>query len=455
MSISFKRNIRQFNLLLFSFIYLLAEITHYSLFITLSAILLIIVVIQTVPYIGKFNRTISLALFLLGGVFLLNTTSSMNDWITAFSANAGLVVLFIALPFLNFPFYYDEYESALRDFYAKNIKGLFQFSNFSTLMTYSLSSLVNIGSFPIVYNVVRKSTDLKNKEKTLCQCMMRANTAALFWSPNFVAVAVILHYLNIPWIKIVPMGLILSLLVIISIWISVLAKIKVYRIEYQEDNIDQCSHGQGKNRLRSLGLIFIQLILLVVFFNIFTDLNILTIVPLIAFIYPFLLAIMRQKLAVYKNKFKNYYNVKLLNINNEIIIFAAAGFFGKSLEISGVGKIIPSLLHLENINSPFLATLIILALVIFTGIIGIHPVVTCSVIASTILPETLGITLYSYAFTLLAAYGLSVLVSPFSGTTLVTAGLFKRTSWDVGVRLNIVYTLSMALVFAIVLPFIP
>ena len=46
--------------------------------------------------------------------------------------------------------------------------------------------------------------------------MLRGNLAALFWSPNYVAVAVIIHSLDIPWISIVPLGLSISILILLS-----------------------------------------------------------------------------------------------------------------------------------------------------------------------------------------------------------------------------------------------
>lgn len=444
----------QITLITFSISYLLAEFTNSFFFSSLTAFLLVFIVIQTFPKARKTNKRISFILFLLGSIFLIRTNSSYADWIKAISSNGGLVVLFIVLPFLSFPLYFENYEKCLRNFSLKHICSVTRFGNLSASLTYFLSALLNVGSFPIVYSLFDKTIEFREKDKTLWLSMMRGNTAAIFWSPNFVAVAVILHYLELPWISILPLGISLSILVMISNWLTLYMRVKKNNIKISEHIEDFKLSKDDKRGLLKLSGIFIVLISMIGFFNIFTSLKLLVIVPIVALIYPISLAIVQKKVKSYKKQLKVYFSHSLLGIKNEVLIFAAAGFFGKSLELTGIGKLIPSLLNLNNIHQPFLA---IMAIMLFMGtlaIVGIHPVVTSTAIATSMTAGMLGLSLYGYAFTLLASYGLSVLVSPFSGMTLVMSGLTKHSSWELGPKMNIIYCVGMSLIFAILIPFI-
>lgn len=438
----------------FSITYLLAPLTSSSILFSISAFLLVIVVCQSLLLATPVNRYISITLFLTGSFLLFYKNAALNEWIVSIGANSGLVTLFIALPFLGFPLSYEDYHTTLKVLSAKYMKNDIYFGNLSHLITYCLSALLNLGSFPIIYNLFGNDTTSSQKEKTLRIAMTRGNTAAIFWSPNYVAVAVILYYLNIPWISIVPMGLALSLAIVLSTWFSTMLRVKFAGPQPVQKTVSLAGTDMNFRLVAKLAVIFITLLSLVAFLTIFTTWNILVIVPIVAIIFPLILALIQNKLLIYRQQLHNYYSTTLSNLKNEVIIFAAAGFFGKSLEITGVGKIVPSLLQLDNIHQPFLAILAIMLVMGVLAIVGVHPVVTSSAIAASIGADTLGLSLSAYAFALLAAYGLAVLVSPFSGMSLVMSGLTKRSAWEVSLLDNMLYSVGMALFFAAVIPFI-
>jgi hypothetical protein len=204
-------------------------------------------------------------------------------------------------------------------------------------------------------------------------------------------------------------------------------------------------------------LIVVSLLLLglVAILNIFTTLNILVIIPLVAIIFPLLLALIQRKLTIYQEQLDKYYHISLPNIRNEVVIFAAAGFFGKALELTGVGKAATTFLHLEVMQQNGLFFLAITVLVSIMAAIGVHPVVTTSAIASAFTASSLGITPLTYTYVLLASYGFAVLVSPFSATSLVLAGLVGKSSWEVGPKINLRFAVITALLFAAVFSLLP
>lgn len=446
------KSLRQIMLLSFGLLYLAAYFTGSNILFSFSALLLVIVVCFTLPLASKANRNVSLALFILGALLLYTKNAPWQEWLTAVGANGGLVLIFLALPFLTFPLHYDNYELVLKNFSLKYITNAVKFGNLAAFLGFFLSSVLNMGALPIVYNLLKKSGESLQAENVLLSSITRANTAGAFWSPNYVCVAVILHSLKLPWLTtIFPYGLLLSLLVILSNWFSLIIRPKPLPTQLfpanqlKEIYID-------KKKLGKLAGIFLSLIIITAVLNVITTWNILIIVPVVALFYPLLLALLESKLTNYLEQLHCYYFDTLLSIKNELVIFAAAGFFGKSLEISGMGRVIPKVLRIEQFNQPSFAILLIMLVVAFLAIIGFHPVVTTSAIAASISAGSLGISSHAYAFALLAAYGLAALVSPFSGMSLVMAGLTKRSSWEVSLGLNKLYAIGMAVILALIIP---
>ena len=124
--------------------------------------------------------------------------ADLEHWVSALGSNTGLVALFISLPFLSFPLKYENYQSSLEKFSLKYIKNTVTLANFSALLTFFLASLLNLGAMQVVYNLLYQKKASLDYERILFRSMLRGNLAALFWSPNYVAVAVIIHSLDIP-----------------------------------------------------------------------------------------------------------------------------------------------------------------------------------------------------------------------------------------------------------------
>ncbi|NLW24343.1 MAG: hypothetical protein GXY91_03720 [Clostridia bacterium] len=446
--------LRQPVLIVFALIYMLNVFTPFSrILIPLSTFLLIIMVLQTLPFASSASKSISMLLFLLGGVFLYLNEASYYNYLEALSSNTGLVVLFIVLPLLSFPLYYDDYENTLKSLSLKYINGPVRFGNISAFLTFFLCSILNIGAFAIIYELFKQTKEFTKSQKVLFNSMLRGNFAAIFWSPNYVGLAAIIHTLNVSWVSILPAGLLIAGIILLSNSILILLQTK------KNDNNTIHDYNSSaipleKDKIRNLLFIFLGLISLVAILNSFTSLEILEIIPLVALFFPFVLAVFQKKLPIYKKLLHKYYFDKLLKINNEVLIFAAAGFFGKSLEISGIGAMVPSLLRIENIHQPAIAIFTIIFIVSLLAFVGVHPIVTTTTIGTTISAGSLGISLTAYTFVLIAAFGIAVMVSPVSGTTLVISGITKHSSFEMGPRLNKFYALGMAVFLAFFIPIV-
>lgn len=444
-------NFRRITILLFAAAYIFSAFTSLTFFFYLSAVLLILVVVQILPQVNPTNRNISSILLVLGGTLLLYHDVSLQQWLTAIGSNSGLVTLFIFLPFLSFPLDYENYEDDLKGVSHKYIHDPVRFGLVSSLLNLFLSSLLNLGALPIVMNLLKSSAQTLKEEQTLYLSLVRTNMAAVLWSPNYIAIALVVGQLGLRWINILPIGFFLSLLIIFLHIISIKVRVKLRKDESLPDAIT-AEGNYSKSKLWRLALTFLGLMLSVALLNIFTTWNILLIIPAVAIFYPLGLAVLQDKMAHYRRGLQRYWTSSLLSIGNEVLLFAAAGFFGKSLEISGVGSIITELLPLLNLHRPALLILVIITATTVLALVGIHPVVTTSALVATVKVEALGISLFTFAFTLLASYCLACLVSPFSATALTISGLTKQNPWDLSFRANIVFAGFMAFIYALLIP---
>ena len=452
--LNIKGRLIQLNMLFFGVFYLVTAFFPSPLFRILTALFLVAIVCQSLPAAKPINKYISSVLFLLGGMLLVQSGASFDDWVTAIGANSGMVMLFIVMPMLSFPLAYDDYEIVLRHLSVRYINNVLRIGSIYTLITMFLGTILNIGAIQIVYDLFPKGSKVSGVEKTLHLSIVRGMSAANFLAPNYISMAVVLYYLEIPLTSVLPRGLVFSLVIILVHWLTVKWKYRLGGIALFTIPAAQIATPPPLLKTVKLTMSFLGLLVMTVLVNIFTKLNILVIIPIIALSYPLALAVILGRTAEYRDEIRRYLP-SLATLNNQVSIFAAAGFIGKVLEISGVGQMIPALLRLDIINTPSLAVLVIILLAILFAICGVHSIVTVTALAASVSSADVGVSVLAYAYALLAAYSMAVLLSPFSGTSLIVSGLTQRTPWDVSLRSNWLYCLIMIAFFALVIPFIP
>ncbi|MBZ4655152.1 MAG: hypothetical protein JG781_2509 [Peptococcaceae bacterium] len=442
---------RQLLHLAFLGIYLASVITKISVLNVMLAIFLLLLVGQAVFGASSSNQKVAMALFTLGGASLAFAGAPVTDWLTALTFNAGLVALFVALPLFSFLLYYEDYQQAITDFFQKYVRGKSGFNILTAWLSFILGAILNLAGIHMLYHLLEKNAGDFENRTGFYQALVRGNLAGVFWAPNFMSVAVVLQYVHISWLKIAPLGVLLS--VIMLVFISLLFIIGNRRNQTKAFTQPEPLEFSWKPLFHLL-LVYVGLIFTVSLFNIFTPYKILTIVPLVALIYPLLLALIQNKMDIYLKQLDNYYHCSLLKLKNEVLLFASVGFFGKALDITGIGAEVSHYIPLEQVSLPALAVFMVLSGMGILSMVGIHPVVSISALAATIGYNTLGVSPQAYAYTLLLGYAIAVMVSPFSGMSLVMSGLTGENPWNAVPRLNILFALAATFLYSVILPFI-
>ncbi|KJS23559.1 MAG: hypothetical protein VR72_00095 [Clostridiaceae bacterium BRH_c20a] len=440
--------------LLFIFLYFANIFMESSTINTSIALIVIFLLLINLPFLTGVNKYVSLILFLGGLVLLIYFKGDITHWISAFTKNAGLICLLITVPLLAIPLAFEDFQQAISSSTQKYLNDSQSFYLITNILAYSMGMLINVAGISIVYQLLYKSAE-QYPRSLFITALTRGYGCCVFWSPNFISVAVILHYLDLPWISIAPWGFVFAG---ISIFVAYVLQ-KFSSLPNANDNISDLNFvsmdKENTKILRKLIMLGSFLLFLIVILEYFTGKSVLVIVPLVAVIFPFVVAILWKKQFIYFQALFNYYNTSLPKMKNEIVLFTVAGFFGQALTIAGIGELLPKAISNSGIEHSFLYILLIIAIMVFPSLIGIHPVVSGSTIAVTLPVSMLPLMPIQYAMTLLTGWTLAILLSPFSGTVLVTAAVTNETPFNVGMVWNWRYALILSAVYILILPFIP
>lgn len=434
-------------------LYLLWMITGHSFFKVIIGIFLIGLTLQAIPDSSSVNRVVALILFSLGGASLYFSGASAGEWLTSLTNNGGLVALFISLPLFSFILSYHDYRTAIKNSFQLYIKGRTGFSILSAWLSFILGSILNVAAIHMMYFLLIDNAESYGVKKEFLKAIVRGNMAAVFWAPNFMAVAIVLTYMKLSWLDIAPLGFLLSLISMLIISGLFMFPGNKEKTAVSPGDLSQAARESSKRTLKHLIVVYLGLIVFVALLNICTDYQILTIVAIAALTYPLGLALVERKTVQYKKEFQEYLKTTLPNIKNEVLLFASVGFFGKALDITGVGPLIFSHLHLNDISNPILAILAIIIMMSLLSVVGVHPIISISAFAPSIQYADFGLSALAFAYTLLLGYSNAVISSPFSAISLVMAGVTGGSPWDTP-RHNWMMALLLAVFFAFLLPLV-
>ncbi|MFZ5946200.1 MAG: hypothetical protein ACOYVD_19090 [Bacillota bacterium] len=421
------------------------------------AVIVVLVMAVNLPFLKGSSRYISICLLIISLVIMLSIDAGISEWRAGLNKNVGIVSLLVTVPMLSFPLYYDNFQKAIVQISTKYLNTSFNFYSVTSLLSYSLGIFLNVASMNITYHLLEESKE-RYPISIFSSALTRGFNSCSIWSPNFVGVAVILEYLNLPWIKMAPIGFLLSLTTLLF---SIKYEQLIERVKPKSS--EKTSYQGWKNslvtedrkllfRLASIGIL---LILLIIITEILTGLSVLVIVPIIAFLAPFMLALLWGKGHVYKHCFNNYLWGKLPKMENEIVLFLTAGLFGQAVNSTNVGSYAVNFINSLNIQHGSILITILMLIIVLLSLLGIHPVVTTSTIALTLPISQVPLVPIQYTLTLLTAYAVAALLSPISGTVLVAAGIFKENPFNIGIGWNWKYSCSLMVLYIVLLSMIP
>ncbi|MDX9870920.1 MAG: hypothetical protein RBT41_00695 [Clostridia bacterium] len=439
-------HIRRLLIILFILTYLLSYFTAIPALAVLNGFILAFVLLQGFLGMPKVTKTVSLGLLVIGAMILFAIKASWLDWLAAIANNAGLVTLFLVVPILGMPFFYNDYEQELKNVARQNIGNILTFSLLIFLVAHLLGGIISVGAVALVYEIFIGSAREIKAEKLMRIAMIHGYVTTGFWSPTWASMAAVVSTQGVSWFTIIPygFGLVLACLLLSFVYQRIkLARHPewVFKPSRQEEIHINWSH------ILSLVLLIVSLLLAILLFDLFTNWQLLIIVSIVALLFPVGCALVMNKGPELKSGLAHYYRQNILKSKNEVVLFTVAGFLGKALELSGAGEYIVRFIPESLSRHPFLLIVFICILMVLFSLGGIHPVVTGSALLGALQPALLNLSTLEFSLAILLGWTAAILLSPFSAMNLILSGLTGEASWNISKK-NALYGIVMIVMVA-------
>ncbi len=392
-------------------------------------------------------RVTAMILVGLGTILFIHEGADFHDYMLAYASNAALLSVLILVPLINVPIrmggYLDEI-SILYNHYLKNINYLYLLS---TGLTYVLSIILNFAAVFIVYQL----TDAERKQEIqakVFRALQRGYPLSIYWSPYFVSVGMIISYFHVAWVEIFLVGFLLSLL-------NLLIGYRVEKEAPDPPGVPEPEHerdvripsdpevvAKSWKKVRELIWIGVAITVLILAVEQFTDLTILSVVPIIVIISTILWPLYLGEFSQLKSEINKYIAMDLPRMKGEIALFVSAGFFGQAVLLAGFSNDVLHLLQYAGIDQAFPLSIVLFCSVIALSFIGIHPFVSVLTFCISLSGSELVVGSERFiSMVLLASWPITTAVSPFSGMVLYISSFTAESPFRVGLKNNWRYCL--------------
>ncbi|BAU28296.1 hypothetical protein DFP93_101374 [Aneurinibacillus soli] len=436
--------------------YILLQFFHQHWLEIGLSIIIGLIIVTILPTLRGSTMVVSVVL-LVGGIILLSANRApVQEWLAGFRINLTLVALFIFSPLLGIPIKIGGYVQALKSVFKEKMNQPYFFFLGSSILTHILGTVLNIGSTAIVYHL---STASKIRvPRLLADGISRGFGSAIFWSPYFAAMALVLSQLPITWSSIVLPAIGLAL---ISFVVSLLIDLPIIRQVTAEDNQDdeeeivhQTARTSGIKKVVELFSILLAIMAIVLVIERLSNFGMVVIICLVSLVFSFVWCMLAGKTGEYVRELRDHTFLSIPRMKKEVVLFLVAGFFSSALSHVNLGTF-----FVEQLNQVFGSFIIgkacfLSILVVLSAMIGLHPIIMISIFVTTIQPELIGVSNAFFAVLLLGSFGIANVISPASGANNLLSNVLRADILDVSIRWNRNYVFAMAIILPIYLQLI-
>lgn len=342
------------------------------------------------------------------GVFL--------GWGQIFTVNLPLLAMFVAVAFLTLTNQTHEDPSLPKGNGAVVT---------TALGTHFLGAVINLSVLFVFGDRLQKNGTLTREQMVI---LARSFSAAAWWSPFFIATGVALTYApDMLWKKTLIPGLIMTGIAIIY---SVVEVCYIRKKEFSGYPI----------RFESLMIPLFLAGVVISVHHFWHEMNILILICLISPLGAFLFMRGRPRGEV----LKEFVQHRILSVNSQFALFLAAGVFSTGLK--SITHVYPALFSLEGLQFTPLLFAIVLGVMLVIGFMGVHPLVSISIVSPLLLP--LNPNHSQLAFLFLSSWAVSTGSSPLSGVGLAMVSRYHASPRQI-LQSNYHYVVVMWLVACI------
>lgn len=420
------------------------------------SVLVFITIISSLPSVKGPTKILSMCFLIIGIAVMFFQQASFKEWEEAATLNLSLITLFVFAPMFGIPVRSPVYVLALKRFYQLSIKGNKAFYLASQLLTQVLAVFLNVGSISIVYHLASIHRCSRNW-RLISNALNRGFAGAIIWSPYFSAMILVTNALNVSWTHLLPY---LIGYTFIYILLSFLEEFVPYKkLVYQEEaaaSLEETEEGYNPLKEESIKSLvpllcyLLMAILIIIALEQIDNIGMVVIISLSAIVYPMLWCLFNGSYSFYKKGAYHHIHEHLPSIKREIVLFLTAGFLSGAIRQTNIGEWLPSILNLFPLPISVVFSFITLFFIILTSLIGSHPIVLVTILATTVNPADVGISPEFFALLLIGSWSISNMISPASAVNNL---LSKEVHTKVSklMKINYVFTALLCIVLPLYL----
>ncbi|WP_018922066.1 hypothetical protein [Salsuginibacillus kocurii] len=394
--------------------------------------LTVILILYSLPFMAFFPKIMTIALFSVGHLVFFTQNLSVSYWQAGLIENLPLVALFVSVPLFAYPLQNGGYVEYVSRLVHRFLKTPFKIFSNIVILTSSLSTFMNLGSVRISFELFKE--DIQRDPKFYTRAISQGFSLAMCWSPYFAGVAIVLNMLNLPIFPFIFWGLLLMIsgTLVAILLVSKEAKIPLPQVEAAVTKEPQDKGASSWKKAIELLIVFVGMFASIFIFERMFDINLIILISVIAFIYPLLWAVLIKRTKEFVQSLGHYKDDILPRIHNEAILFIAAAFFAQMVQMTDVSIMISDFFTYLNSLSPFLVIFITILVIVVLGVVGIHQILTVSLIGASISLTDLAISIEALGLALIAGWSLSTAVSPVAALNLTLGNLLSRSPIKIG-----------------------
>lgn len=397
------------------------------------------------------QQIVGAVLFALGVGFAAFADRPWEAVLDGLTRSLAFMVLFFAVAWLQIPAARSPSLRAVRDaIFAQPAGRRFLYLSIGV---HGLGAFLNLAGPALLSDMIARQKDAETRGR-LSKALMQGFTSASAWSPFYVAVSVVLLAVpGVGWIEIAPYGLVLGAVMIACSF--GLDRLTMRRRDAGRPPPAAANLPYGTKR-RVLAVLVSLLVLVVGLvevagFSIPISLGIVG--PPFALIWTRLIAGPIPPVGGVERDLARRVVGGLAALRSEVIVFASANVFG-------VG--VASWLGPDRVGAWLAGTgfgadvglVALMAVIVGCGFAGLHPVILVILAGEVLPPAALGVSEPAMALALLAVWGVSTVISPFSATTLYLSRVSGVSPYTLAWRWNSAYgLLATVLLAAVVIGF--
>ncbi|GIQ69517.1 hypothetical protein DUZ99_18500 [Xylanibacillus composti] len=387
---------------------------------------------------GRVYQTISIVFLLLGGILALLAGGGIRQFLHAFTTNALLVSLLYVLPFMNHIMIAGRYDRQILSMLKANVRNARQLYVRTSILTYALSLFIFLSAIPTAFRTVKDLHIQQSAQfvhRFASRVILRTFSAATVWSPVEVFIAVAVAATKVSYITLFPWLIGFSVFMLLLDWI--------WNLRLGKTPISFARKPTRQLQLRPLAILFAVLFLFIfsgyslsrVLHTDFFDAVILLIIP---FTLIWSLLIGRFKRFVAYNRLA--WSRHLGSMQNFVLLFVSLGVFSAMVQQTDWIVTAQEALLGKLAAMPLVLFLLMQMVSLTAALLGLHPLVTLSLMGVFIQPLLTVLNPVSLAIVLLTAN----LANDSSGTFNTTVTLMSEQTGENPYRItarNIGYAL--------------